>query len=47
MAFTKEAMMRLIYKAKSQAWPGELAHKVVKGLFKKYRPIDMMKLVEL
>jgi hypothetical protein len=39
MAFTKEATMRLIYKAKSQAWPGGLAHKVVKGLFKKYRPI--------
>lgn len=47
MAFTKEATMRLIYKAKSQAWPGGLAHEVVKGLFKKYRPIDTMTLVEL
>jgi hypothetical protein len=47
MAFTKEPMMQLIYKAKSQAWPGGLAHEVVKGLFKKYRPIDMMTLVEL
>jgi hypothetical protein len=37
----------LIYKAKSQAWPGGLAHEVVKGLFKKYRPIDTMTLVEL
>jgi hypothetical protein len=46
MAFTKEATMRLIYKEKSQAWPGGLAHEVVKGLFKKYRPIDMMTLVE-
>jgi hypothetical protein len=35
MAFTKEATMRLIYKAKSQAWPGGLVHEVVKGLFKK------------
>jgi hypothetical protein len=47
MAFTKEATMRLIYKAKSQACPGGLAHEVVKGLFKKYRPIDTMTLVEL
>jgi hypothetical protein len=47
MAFTKEAMMRLFYKAKSQVWPGGLGHEVVKGLFKKYRPIDMMTPAEL
>jgi hypothetical protein len=47
MAFTKEAMMQLIYKAKSKAWPGGLVHEVVKGLFNKYRSIDMMTLVEL
>jgi hypothetical protein len=47
MALTKQATMQLIYKVKSQAWPGGLAHEVVKGLFKKYRPIDMMTLVEL
>ncbi len=39
--------MRLIYKAKNTAWPGGDVHKVVKALFKKYRPIDMMTLVEL
>jgi hypothetical protein len=47
MAFTKEAMMRLFYKAKSQVWPGGLGHEVVKGLFKKYRPNDMMTPAEL
>jgi hypothetical protein len=47
MAFTKESMMQLIYKAKSKAWPGGLVHEVVKGLFNKYRSIDMMTLVEL
>jgi hypothetical protein len=47
MAFTKEATMQLIYKAKSQAWPGGLVHEVVKGFLKKYRPIDTMTLVEL
>jgi hypothetical protein len=47
MAFNSEATMRLIYKAKSSAWPGGNAHEVVKALFKKYRPIDMMTLVEL
>jgi hypothetical protein len=47
MAFKSEATMRLIYKAKNTAWPGGDVHKVVKALFKKYRPIDMMTLVEL
>jgi hypothetical protein len=47
MAFKSETTMRLIYKAKSTAWPGGDAHEVVKALFKKYRPIDTMTLVEL
>jgi hypothetical protein len=47
MAFTTEAMMRLIYKSKSTDWPGGLAHQVVKSLFKKFRPIDTVTKVEL
>ena len=40
MAFTSEATMGLVYKAKTNDWPSGLAHLVVAALFKKYQPQD-------
>jgi hypothetical protein len=34
MAFTSEAMMGLVFKAKTQDWPSGLAHLVMSGLYK-------------
>ena len=47
MVFMSETMMGLVYKATTTEWPSRLAHLVVKGLFKKYQPQDMVMLVEL
>ena len=47
MAFTNETTMGLVYKAETKEWPGGLAHLVIKGLFKKYQPVDTVTLVEL
>ena len=47
MAFTSETTMGLVYKARTKDWPSGLAYLVIKGLFMKYRPIDMVTLVEL
>ena len=47
MAFTSETMMGLVYKVMTTEWLSGLVHLVVKGLFKKYQPQDMVKLVEL
>jgi gag-polypeptide of LTR copia-type/Zinc knuckle len=47
MAFTTEVVMGLVYKASTTAWPSGLAKIVVQGLLKKYRPLDIVSLVEL
>ena len=47
MAFTSESVMGLVYKASTTNWPSGLAIIVVKGLLKKYRPLDIVSLVEL
>ena len=47
MAFTSEGTMFLVYKAMNADWPNGLVHLVIKGLFKKYQPQDMVMLVEL
>jgi hypothetical protein len=47
MAFTTEGVMGLVYKASTTDWPSGLATVVVQGLLKKYRPLDIVSLVEL
>jgi hypothetical protein len=47
MAFTSESTMGMVYKAMTTDWPNGLAHLVIKGLFKKYQPQDMVTRVEL
>jgi hypothetical protein len=47
MAFTSEATMGLVFKAKTTEWPSGLAHLVVSGLNKKYNPQDTISRVEL
>jgi hypothetical protein len=47
MAFTSEAMMGLVFKAKTADWPSGLAHLVVSGLNKIYNPQDTISRVEL
>jgi hypothetical protein len=47
MVFTSEGTMGLVYKAMNANWPNGLAHLVIKGLFKKYRPQDTVTLMEL
>ena len=47
MAFTSETTMGLVYKAMTPEWPNGLVHLVIKGLFKKYQPVDTVMLVEL
>ena len=40
MAFTGESIMGLMWAASTKEWPNGLAHLVVKGLMKRYRPLD-------
>jgi hypothetical protein len=47
MAFTAEGVMGLVCKASTSDWPSALATVVVQGLRKKYRPLDIVSLVEL
>jgi hypothetical protein len=47
MAFTSEATMGLLFKAKTTEWPSGWAHLVVSGLNKKYNPQDTISRVEL
>jgi hypothetical protein len=47
MAFTSEATMGLVFKAKTADWPSGVAHLVVSGLNKKYNPQDTISRVEL
>ena len=47
MAFTTESLMGLIYKSMTMEYPGGLAHLVVKALFAKYQPQDIVTCVEL
>jgi hypothetical protein len=46
MAFTAEALMGMIYNAKTADWPNELAWMVVKALHRKYFPKDLMSKIE-
>ena len=47
MAFTKETTMGMVYKSMTKEWPGGLAHVVVKALFKKFKPENVMTRVQL
>jgi hypothetical protein len=47
MAFTTEGVMGLVYRALTTDWPSGLAMVVDQGLLKKYRPLDIVSLVEL
>jgi hypothetical protein len=47
MAFTTEALMGLIYKARTQDWPNGLAWLVMKEVHKKYFPKDLVSKIEL
>ena len=47
MAFKTEAMLNLVFRSMTTAWPGGLAHKVVEELKKKFQPEDIMSRVEL
>ena len=47
MAFTTEGCMGMIYKAITSNWPSGLVHLVVKALFQKYKPTDMISRVEM
>jgi hypothetical protein len=47
VAFTTEGLLNIIYSSRTTKWPSGLAHKVVELLHKKYKPTDMMTLVEL
>lgn len=47
MAFQTESLLTMVYKAQTNNWPSGLAYLVVKALFKKYRPDDLMAEVEL
>jgi hypothetical protein len=46
LAFTNEGTMGLLYKVKTNYWPGGLAHLLVVALFKKYQPQDTISRVE-
>jgi hypothetical protein len=47
MAFTSEATMGMIFKAKTSDWPGGLAHLVMRALEQKYQPEDTITRVEM
>jgi hypothetical protein len=47
MAFTSEGSMGQVYNSMTSDWPSELAHLIIKGLFKKYQPQDTVTRVEL
>jgi hypothetical protein len=47
MPFTSAQTLGLIYKAQDASWPAGLAHKVVTALKSKYKPVDMVSLVEM
>jgi hypothetical protein len=47
MAFTSEGVMGLVYKALTTDWPSGLPTVAVQDLLKKYRPLDIVSLVEL
>jgi hypothetical protein len=47
LAFTNEGTMGLVYKVKTNDWPGGLAHLLVTALFEKYQPQDTISRVEL
>ena len=47
MAFTTEGVMQVIYKSYTKEWPSGLAKIVVEGLMQRYRPLDIVSLVEL
>ena len=47
MAFKTEAMLNLVFRTMTTAWPGGLAHKVVEELKKQFQPEDIMSRIEL
>ena len=47
MAFLTDGLMGLVTKSITREWPGGLAYPVVKGLMKRYRPIDTVSKVEM
>lgn len=47
LAFTTEALMGIVYKARTNEWPSGKAHLVVSMLFKKYKPTDVISRVEM
>ena len=47
MAFKTEAMLNLVFRTMTTAWPGGLAYKVVEELKKQFQPEDIMSRVEL
>ena len=47
MAFETQALLSLADSAKSTAWPGGLAYKVISSLKEKYQPNDRIAVVEL
>jgi hypothetical protein len=47
MAFTTDAAMSVVFKAKTTEWPGGLAWMVMDLMRKKYRPQDMVTRAEL
>ena len=47
MAFKTDAMLNVVFKTMTVAWPGGLAHKVVSELKRKFQPEDIMSRVEL
>ena len=47
MAFTKDGVMQIVYKARVSTWPNGLAHLVVLALQKKYQPQDTIMCMEL
>lgn len=47
MAFKTDALLNIVFRSMTTAWPGGLAHKVVNELKRKYQPEDIMSRVEL
>jgi hypothetical protein len=42
-----DALLNIVEQSETADWPSGLAHIVIDELFKKYRPIDIISLVEM